>query len=80
MHPPGSYGTTQYDDAVKAVKSGSKTLMLSICHQKRTEANLNKELNISLCPNFNSIILCVYYSCVLITFNYKEKVTFTVDN
>ena len=33
-------------------------------------ANLTICFNLSVCP----IILCVYYSCVLITFNCKEQI------
>ena len=36
------------------------------------QQNLKIDLNFSGCPNFNSI-LCVYYSCALITFNYIER-------
>ena len=47
---------------------------------KRTVANLKIDLNFTDCPNFNPIILCVYYPCVLITSNYKEKVITFTDN
>ena len=39
----------------------------------------SKNRNFTVCPNFNPIILCVYYSCALITFNYKEKVVTFID-
>ena len=60
------------------VKNKIKIKPCEITYQKRTAANLEIDLNFSVCPNFNQIILCVNYFCVFITFNYKEKViTFT---
>ena len=44
-----------------------------VVEEQSTTTSLKIDLNFSVSPNFNSIILCVYYSCSLITFNYKEK-------
>ena len=37
------------------------------------------EFNFSVNQTFNHIILCVYYSCMLIAFNYKEYVKHFTD-
>ena len=42
--------------------------------------NLKINFNFSVCLPFNPIILCVYYSDTLITFNYEEKVITLIEN